>query len=105
VFGGALIGAAVGLKLTCAPYGLAVGVLGIVILPRLLLLVRLAAGLLGRFLISAGPWMVVMWQQFRNPFFPLLKGVFKSPYASQTDLASDPRWGAHGLGGVVFLPF
>ena len=103
--GGFLVGAAVGLKLTSAPYGVAACALGVVLLPHLWPLVRLGAGLAAGFLVAAGPWMLVMWREFKNPVFPLLNGIFNSPYAGGTDVAADPRFGTHGIGGVLFLPF
>jgi hypothetical protein len=40
-----------------------------------------AAGLGLSFALAAGPWMWWLWQDFRNPIFPLYNNVFHSPYA------------------------
>jgi hypothetical protein len=101
---GVLIGAAAGLKMTNATYGVASVVLACLLLPRVWPLLRYGAGLAVGFFVAAGPWMVVMWEQNRNPVFPLLNAQFKSPYA-QPLTARDGRFGADSLGDLLMYPF
>lgn len=80
---GALIGAAVALKLTN-------GYFSFTALPLLLMapvswrvraravLVFVVGGLLG-FVLAGGWWAWQMWEMFGNPFFPLLNQIFQSP--------------------------
>jgi hypothetical protein len=104
ILAGLLVGAAVGLKLTNSPYGVATVALAVFLLPRARPLLRLGLGLLVGFAVAAGPWMLVMWNETRNPVFPLLNGQFKSPYAQPLTQA-DGRFGARGLGEALLVPF
>lgn len=102
--GGGLVGGATGLKLTNATFALASLLLALLLVPRLWALVRWAVGLGVGFLLAAGPWMIVMWRENKNPFFPYLNNVFRSPY-TQPEMSRDGRFGAHGLGDVLLYPF
>jgi hypothetical protein len=104
VVAGLLTGAAVGLKLTNGPYGVAGCVLALLVVPRLMPLLRYGIGLAVGFVLSAGPWMLVMWGQYRNPVFPLLNAQFKSPYAAPVTQA-DGRFGGRGFGEILLFPF
>lgn len=93
---GLLMGLAVGLKLTNAPFGLAM-VLVLAVLPmkpankvRQILLYGLAA--LSSFAISAGWWFYLVWIKFGNPLFPQFNRLFKSDLAAATSVI-DTRWG------------
>ncbi len=101
---GLLVGIAVGVKLTNSPYGVATVVLGVFLLPRVMPLLRLGTGLVVGFAVSAVPWMTVMWQETRNPVFPLLNAQFQSPYAAPLT-QTDGRFGARGLGEALLVPF
>ena len=80
---GLLFGAATGLKLTnglhavCA--GFALLFLSGPILARIRQVASYAAGGVLAFAIVAGPWAYQLWRVFRNPVFPLLNNVFRSP--------------------------
>jgi hypothetical protein len=83
LFAGVLLGISVGLKYTAALY--AVGALiSFALLPMQLsskvkgIFLSGSAISLG-FLLSAGYWMVTLWQHYHNPVFPFLNGVFHSP--------------------------
>lgn len=93
---GLLMGLAVGLKLTNAPFGLAM-VLVLAVLPmnsanrvRQIFLYGLAA--LSSFAISAGWWFYLVWIKFGNPLFPQFNRLFKSDLAAATSVI-DTRWG------------
>jgi len=83
LFAALFLGIGVGLKLTAALFALG-ALLAILILPIrwqdrskycFLLCIGIGAGML----ISAGNWMWTSWQQYHNPVFPLLNGLFHSP--------------------------
>lgn len=93
---GLLMGLAVGLKLTNAPFGWAM-VLVLAVLPmkpankvRQILLYGLAA--LSSFAVSAGWWFYLVWIKFGNPLFPQFNRLFKSDLAAATSVI-DTRWG------------
>lgn len=79
-----LVGAAVGLKYTQAPY--VFGLMAVFFsqwryLPRPgRALVWFAGGGIVGFLIVNGFFMARLWVYYGNPFFPFLNGIFKSPY-------------------------
>ncbi len=80
---GLVCGAAVGLKLTMAPYalGLAAGV-AVLVAPwraRALRLVVFGAGGLGGVLICGGFWALTLWHETGNPIFPYFNDVIGSP--------------------------
>ncbi len=83
VLAGALIGAAVALKLTnvyfsvtalplllCAPIGLRQRLLNVLVFGL--------GGMLGA-LAAGGYWALQMWEMFGNPMFPLFNHIFQSP--------------------------
>lgn len=80
---GAVMGAAVGLKLTNVIYAVALAAalfaLPIAWLARARAEVVFALGGLIGTLATGGFWWLRMWRTFRNPFFPLFNGIFKSP--------------------------
>ncbi len=81
---GALMGVAAALKLTNAPFALAAGA-ALVLLPVNLPRKALALALFGLSAAAAFgalefPWALRLYHQFGNPFFPLLNGIFRSPY-------------------------
>ena len=85
VVAGALAGLAVALKLTAAIYGP----------PMVLLLVMSTGGWKARlravaafglaagvfFILGYAPWAWLLWERFHDPVFPLLGGLFHSPWA------------------------
>ena len=104
---GALFGAAAALKYSNAIYAVAALPLA---LPQLAWRARLRAGLgyaAGGALavvLLAGPWLIVMAQDFGNPVFPLMNGWFHSPYAPQVNTVSD-RFTPSSIGAALSLPF
>lgn len=76
---GTVAGAAVGLKLTNAPY--AIGLAAASLLTRRRSTPRfLLAGAAG-VLLTAGPWWWCLWRHTGNPLFPYFNELFRSPWA------------------------
>ena len=93
---GLLMGLAVGLKLTNAPFALAI-VFVLAVLPikpadklRQIALYGLSA--LASLMLTSGWWFYQVWVKFGNPLFPQFNSVFKSDLASTTSII-DTRWG------------
>ena len=86
---GAIAGLAVGLKPTVAPFalGLSAGMLVLSGSPwrRASLALSCGAGVLLGALVTAGHWMVVLWQSYGNPVFPFFNQLFRSPHALAED--------------------
>ena len=106
---GALVGAAVSLKLTSAAFAIGLAVAA----PfgwstwRHRLVAILATGIGGAvgFAAIGGSWYLLMWQMFRNPVFPYFNTVFRSTdYPSQTALF-DARFVPDGIAQALRLPF
>jgi hypothetical protein len=81
--GGLLLGAASALKGTNAVHAVAAVTL-LAFIPgnwknRFRHAAVFAAGLVGSFVAVNAPWSIRLEQQFGNPLFPLLNGVFRSP--------------------------
>ncbi|HKE94721.1 MAG TPA: hypothetical protein VKB34_10470 [Povalibacter sp.] len=104
---GLCIGAAIGLKLSNVIYGPACALL-LVCLPaslkrRVMSLVYLALGAVIGFAIMHGYWSWLLWQEFRNPFFPMFNGFFASPdYPAISH--QHGRYLPEGLVDVLTLP-
>ena len=105
---GVLMGLGCGLKLTVAAF--AVG--GLVALglsssgslgSRAGVAIRWAGGCLLGILVSAGPWMAVLWTNYRSPIFPFANHVIRSPYSPQTSFA-EVRFRPDGLAEVLSFP-
>jgi len=81
---GFLAGLACGLKLTAAPFtvGLCVGLLlrGPRASPRWRDALVFALATLAGMAVTYGWWGVVLWERFRNPFFPYFNELFGSPW-------------------------
>ncbi|UXI67506.1 hypothetical protein [Tahibacter amnicola] len=87
---GLLLGLAVGIKLTLAPWALGIGAALVCMGPTLpdalkrgILLAGTAAAL---FLVSSGAWMWQLWQEFHNPLFPLFANLFGGEFQPPADL-------------------
>lgn len=96
MWAGVLVGTAVGLKLTNAPYALGLCT-AVLVGPGTWAQRWRRAGLLGAagtvsLVFAAGPWMLLMYQQFGNPLFPQFNAWFGAPLAAPIHLA-DARWG------------
>jgi hypothetical protein len=103
-----LAGAAVGLKLTMAPFALALGVALVVTATSRaaaaatagLFLAASAAG----FLLIDGFWAWQLFRQFGNPFFPYFNQIFRSPWVDPVWVHND-MWQAQGFRDYLLLPF
>ena len=85
---GLLVGLGTGLKLTNAPYAVAM-CLACLFVPqpyrlRLWLAFLFGCGVLAGVAVTGGWWFLKMWQVFGNPFFPQFNNIFHSPWASET---------------------
>lgn len=108
-FPGLLLGAAAGLKLTAAIYCVSSGI-------TLLLMFRylknpfrdiglfMLGGLAG-FLLTNGFWMLILWREFQNPFFPFWNAVFKSPYFLESNYVDKLHLNGMTPALRLFLPF
>jgi glycosyl transferase family 87 len=92
---GLLAGIATGLKLTNAPYAMALCAALLVLplpLPRRARLALLfAAGAIAGFAVTGGWWLLRMWDAFGNPLFPQFGSVFPNPLAASISIA-DRAW-------------
>ncbi|WP_157201612.1 glycosyltransferase 87 family protein [Massilia sp. Root418] len=84
---GFVMGLGTGLKLTNATYALALCAAFAVAPGTLWLRFRLAflfgVATLAGIAVTAGWWLLKMWQAFGNPLFPQFNGIFRSPLAQQ----------------------
>jgi hypothetical protein len=103
-----LCGAAAGLKLPFALYGIALAA-ALLCVPRTqrgrweVLLACGAAGL-GGALLTGGWWALEMWQRFGNPVFPYFNGLFGSPWAGVATYR-DPRFLPEDAWQALQFPF
>ncbi|MFK3737882.1 hypothetical protein [Massilia sp. TN1-12] len=84
---GLLVGLGTGLKLTNAPYAVAL-LLACLALPlpwrrRLVLAVLFGLGSLAGVALTGGWWFHKMWHMFGNPLFPQFNNIFHSPWATE----------------------
>lgn len=97
---GALLGLAVGLKLTAAPLAagvaLAVPLLADTARERLRLTLCVGSAALAMFLLVHGHWMLDLYRQFGNPLFPQFGDVFGGDFVSAGQQRDD-RWLPHSL--------
>jgi hypothetical protein len=56
------------------------------------------------FLAVAGHHMLTLWQDFANPFFPLLNDIFRSPYY-EPQAIRDTRFLPRDVGQLIAYPF
>ena len=55
------------------------------------------------FLAINGYWMILLWMNFKNPFFPFFNGIFKSPFFYNVSISN--YLGPIKLIEKVFYPF
>ena len=96
---GAVLGAAVGLKLTNVIYAVALGT-ALLALPlawreRGRATAVFALGGLAGALATGGFWWLRMWRTFGNPVFPLFNAIFKSPMMAGGSIPAT-RYQSHG---------
>jgi hypothetical protein len=103
---GLLLGCAVALKLTFGAYAL--GLLASALMVgtlrerfRRMLKVGVAMGL--GFLAAYGPWGLILWREFGNPFFPYFNSVFQSPWWEPVDFF-DRNYGPRNWRQWIFFP-
>lgn len=104
-FAGALIGIAVGVKLTNAPYAL--GLMAALAFSHARRPRAIAAflGCAGIALIAGhGWWAWTLDAHFASPMFPFANTIFKSPYFPEVDL-SHQRFFARSVMEWIFYPF
>ena len=109
VLAGAVVGAAVSLKLTNAAF--AIGLFAAAMVgwrswsERLTAIAATCAGGCLGFALCGGFWYLRMWRTFGNPFFPYYNAIFRSPdYPSATSVF-DGRYLPHGLLDALSYPF
>ncbi len=105
---GLLLGIGTGLKLTAGLF-VPAAFLASVLLPfpwriRLTMVLILGIAILSGILISSGYWMLLLWKNYHNPFFPLLNNLFHSPDFPAINWR-DTRFLPHGLLQSLFYPF
>jgi Ca2+/Na+ antiporter len=105
---GVLAGMATGLKLTNAPYSVAI-CLGLLTLPvspaiRIQAAFVFGVGVLAGLAGAAGFWFHTMWQTFGNPLFPQFGNLFPNPLAITTG-ATDTSWLPKTLWQQLLWPF
>lgn len=105
---GLLAGAAIGLKLTNAPYGLALVLATFVVArpggARLQRSVLIALGLAAGVALTFGWWGATMMARFGNPLFPQFNAIFGAPLAASTGIVDD-KWFAATLVETLLFPF
>jgi hypothetical protein len=104
---GLLLGLALGLKLTNAPYALGLGLAALTTHGkwarrwRGAVLMTLAA--IAMFALMAGPWFWLVNKQFGNPLFPQFNQWFHSPLAWPAP-NNDASWLPKNMGQALTLP-
>jgi hypothetical protein len=107
---GFVIGSAAGLKATniFAPVAIALALPLLVMHTRgatRVIIVFIAAEIAGA-LAFGGGWAWFLWHHFESPVFPLLNGIFHSPFAPRCDLSiHEMRHTPHGWWEWLFFPF
>ncbi|HEY7296559.1 MAG TPA: hypothetical protein VH684_01375 [Xanthobacteraceae bacterium] len=100
-------GIGIGLKYTSGMFIPGLGILGVWVALR-----RKTIGGLMAFVISAGVGgllvsghhMLIMWNDFQNPFFPYFNQIFHSPWFESEAIVED-RFQVHGLEQLIEFPF
>lgn len=103
-----LLGCASALKLTNALHAVSAGVMVLFIPGSWRNKLRCAAlfavaGIVG-FAVVAAPWSIRLEEQFGNPFFPMLNGLFQSPQLTTARLIAY-RFIPATLGAALWRPF
>jgi len=104
---GLLMGLATGLKLTNAPFVVAMA-LSLALIPakaadRLRNVMYFSVSVLMCFAVSSGWWFYEVWAKFGNPLFPQFNGYFRSELATATSVI-DTRWGPVNLMEALTWP-
>jgi hypothetical protein len=87
---GVLLGMAAGLKLAIAPFAAGAVLCAPLLTPgrrsRLELFARLALGAIVGFGLTAGPWMLELWERYRDPVYPAFADWFPTLEYPAVDL-------------------
>ena len=107
---GLLAGIACGLKLTAAPYAVALmAAVAVLAAPhwqaRALRATAFAAATVAGIAISAGWWYAFLWQAFGNPLFPQFNQIFGSPLAAPVMYGDPGAWQPRSLLEALTFPF
>lgn len=97
---GLLFGAAAALKYSNAFFALA----ALVFLHDRRALVRYVLGGAVAVTMLAGPWLLALYREFGNPFFPHLNSIFRSPDFPPISLGAE-RFGPRSLADALTFPF
>lgn len=105
---GVLAGMGVGLKLTNAPYAVALCA-GFLVLPlawaaRMRLAGLLGLGMLLGFALLDGFWLADMWHRYGNPLFPQFSAAFPGPL-TKSIVVTDASWLPQGVAEHLLWPF
>lgn len=105
---GLFMGLGTGLKLTNAPYAVAL-CLALLVAPaswpaRIGFAFVQGCGVLAGMLASGGYWWLEMWERFGNPLFPQFNNIFKSPLAQQLGVIDNSHM-PHNILEALFWPF
>lgn len=105
---GLLMGLGTGLKLTNAPYAVALCA-ALLVLPaswpqRFVLAFTQGLGVLAGIAITAGYWWITLWERFGNPLFPQFNNIFRSPLAQQLGVIDNHHMPQNAL-EALFWPF
>ena len=105
---GLLVGAGAGLKLTGSIYGVGLVVALLAahgsVRARLRAAAAAGAGAALAFALTAGPWMLTMYERYANPLFPYFNDVFRSPWADPVSFSAS-RFGPTSAGEWLAFPF
>lgn len=96
-------GIAGGMKLTMLAPGVALGVALLATLRPAAGIFRFGLGSLLGFLAASGFWSWRLLERFSSPVFPILNGVFRSPFF-RPDSVIDARFAAHAWWEAATLP-
>jgi hypothetical protein len=108
VCAGLVAGLGMGLKLTNAPFAVALCA-GLLLLPattfaRVRAAFLFGVGALAGLLAAGGYWMAVMWHTFGNPFFPQFSSIFPNPLSPPSGVA-DQSWLPKNAREYILWPF
>jgi len=105
----ALMGIAVGLKLTNAIYAVGLLIASFFLDDSLANKTKKSffsiLALIVGYAISGGYWSIYLWTKFKNPILPFFNKIFKSPYVATNSNFHDLRWFPHGILHIIFYPF
>jgi hypothetical protein len=107
LWAGLIGGAMAGLKLTSAPYCIALAAVALLAAPWRVVLMRLAvlgSGGLAGFLLTFGAWGWEQWQAHANPLFPYFNHLFQSPDVAAVPWTDD-RFRPSAWWQMLLTPF